>query len=62
MSTPMSSGLSPVAPLRTRLGRLIRDIRRKIAGAMILTSNRGFAERELFDDPVFATALLDRLL
>ena len=32
-------------------------------GAMILTSNRGFAEwGEIFSDPVVATALLDRLL
>lgn len=32
-------------------------------GAMILTSNRGFAEwGEAFGDPVVATALLDRLL
>lgn len=32
-------------------------------GAMILTSNRGFAEwAEVFADPVVATALLDRLL
>lgn len=32
-------------------------------GAMILTSNRGFAEwGEFFGDPVVATALLDRLL
>jgi len=32
-------------------------------GAMILTSNRGFAEwGEVFADPVVATALLDRLL
>ena len=32
-------------------------------GAMILTSNRGFAEwAEIFGDPVVATALLDRLL
>jgi DNA replication protein DnaC len=32
-------------------------------GAMIITSNRGFAEwGELFGDPVVATALLDRLL
>jgi DNA replication protein DnaC len=32
-------------------------------GAMILTSNRGFADwGELFGDPVVATALLDRLL
>jgi DNA replication protein DnaC len=32
-------------------------------GAMILTSNRGFAEwGEVFGDPVMATALLDRLL
>ena len=31
-------------------------------GAMILTSNRGFAEwAEVFGDPVVATALLDRL-
>ena len=31
--------------------------------AMILTSNRGFAEwAEVFGDPVMATALLDRLL
>jgi DNA replication protein DnaC len=31
--------------------------------AMILTSNRGFAEwGEIFGDPVVATALLDRLL
>ena len=30
---------------------------------MILTSNRGFAEwAEVFNDPVVATALLDRLL
>ena len=33
------------------------------SGAMILTSNRGFAEwGEVFGDPVVATALLDRLL
>src|SRR3989440_51134 len=32
-------------------------------GALILTSNRGFAEwGEVFGDPVVATALLDRLL
>ncbi|NWK94662.1 AAA family ATPase, partial [Sphingobium lactosutens] len=32
-------------------------------GAMILTSNRGFAEwSDVFGDPVVATALLDRLL
>jgi DNA replication protein DnaC len=32
-------------------------------GTMILTSNRGFAEwGEVFNDPVVATALLDRLL
>jgi hypothetical protein len=32
-------------------------------GAMILTSNRGFAEwGQVFGDPVVATALLDRLL
>ncbi|SON58469.1 transposase (plasmid) [Hartmannibacter diazotrophicus] len=32
-------------------------------GAMILTSNRGFAEwGEVFGDPVVANALLDRLL
>ena len=32
-------------------------------GAMVLTSNRGFAEwGEVFGDPVVATALLDRLL
>ncbi|WP_305848705.1 IS21-like element helper ATPase IstB [Mangrovicoccus sp. HB161399] len=32
-------------------------------GAMIMTSNRGFAEwGEVFGDPVVATALLDRLL
>ncbi|WP_342454057.1 ATP-binding protein [Sagittula salina] len=32
-------------------------------GAMILTSNRGFAEwGEVFGDPVVATVLLDRLL
>jgi hypothetical protein len=32
-------------------------------GAMILTSNRGFAEwGEIFGDPVVAAALLDRLL
>jgi DNA replication protein DnaC len=32
-------------------------------GAMILTSNRGFAQwGEIFGDPVVATALLDRLL
>lgn len=32
-------------------------------GAMILTSNRGFAEwGEVFGDPIVATAFLDRLL
>ena len=31
-------------------------------GAMILTSNRGFAQGNVFGDPVVATALLDRLL
>ena len=32
-------------------------------GAMILTSNRGFAEwADVFGEPVVATALLDRLL
>lgn len=32
-------------------------------GAMILTSNRGFAEwGDVFGDPDFATALLERLL
>jgi DNA replication protein DnaC len=31
-------------------------------GAMMLTSNRGFAYGEIFGDPVVATALLDRLL
>lgn len=32
-------------------------------GAMVLTSNRGFAEwGDVFGDPVVATALLDRLL
>ena len=32
-------------------------------GAMILTSNRGFAEwGDIFGDPVVATAFLDRLL
>jgi DNA replication protein DnaC len=37
--------------------------RRYEKGAMILTSNRGFAEwGEIFGDPVVATALLDRLL
>ena len=37
--------------------------RRYERGAMILTSNRGFAEwGEVFGDTVVATALLDRLL
>lgn len=32
-------------------------------GAMVLISNRGFAEwGDVFDDPVVATSLLDRLL
>src|ERR1700722_8791047 len=36
---------------------------RREKGAMILTSNRGFAEwGDVFGDPVVATALLDRLL
>ena len=41
---------------------LMKDARYE-RGAMILTSNRGFAEwGEVFGDPVVATALLDRLL
>ncbi len=36
---------------------------RRTKGAMVLKSNRGFAEwGEVFGDPVVATALLDRLL
>ena len=41
---------------------LMKDARYE-RGAMIRTSNRGFAEwGEVFGDPVVATALLDRLL
>lgn len=40
-----------------------RQYRAHEKGAMILTSNRGFAEwGDVFGDPVVATALLDRLL
>jgi IstB-like ATP binding protein len=47
-------------PLRNRgLGQLVNA--RYERAAMILTSNRGFAEwGEVFGDPVVATALLDR--
>ena len=46
-----------------RLAEKIRLYARYEKSAMILTSNRGFAEwGELFGDPVVATALLDRLL
>jgi DNA replication protein DnaC len=55
-------GYLPVVP---RGGNLFFQLvnARYERGAMILTSNRGFAEwGEVFGDPVVATALLDRLL
>ena len=55
-------GYPPVTPGGGNLFfQLVNDRYEK--GAMILTSNRGFAEwGEIFVDPVVATALLDRLL
>ena len=54
-------GYLPVVPGGNRSSSWSTPPTRK--GAMILTSNRGFAERgDVFGDPVVATALLDRLL
>src|SRR5690606_8953567 len=55
-------GYLPVTPGGGNLFFQLVDARYE-KGAMILTSNRGFAEwGEVFGDPVVATALLDRLL
>jgi DNA replication protein DnaC len=55
-------GYLPVAPGGGNLFFQLVNARYE-KGAMILTSNRGFAEwGEVFGDPVVATALLDRLL
>ncbi|RWR29807.1 hypothetical protein D2T29_13550 [Sinirhodobacter populi] len=57
----MTSNASRVA-LLNHYGALPRACRPYERGAMILTSNRGFAKwGEMFGDPVVATALLDRL-
>ena len=54
-------GYLPVVPGGNRSSSWSTPPTRK--GAMILTSNRGFAEwGDVFGDPVVATALLDRLL
>ena len=51
----------PVSPGGTNLFFQLVSVRDE-KGAMIVTSNRGFVEwGEVFDDPVVATALLDRL-
>jgi IstB-like ATP binding protein len=56
------SGCLPVVPDGGSLFFQLVNARYE-KGAMILTSNRGFAEwGEIFGDPVVATALLDRLL
>jgi DNA replication protein DnaC len=53
-------GYLPVTPAG---GNLFFQVVSYEKGAMILTSNRGFAEwGDVFGDPVVATALLDRLL
>ena len=55
-------GYLPVVPGGSNLFFQLVNARYE-KGALILTSNRGFAEwGELFGDPVVATALLDRLL
>jgi DNA replication protein DnaC len=55
-------GYLPVAPGGGNLFFQLVNARYE-RGAMILTSNRGFAEwGDVFGDPVVATALLDRLL
>jgi DNA replication protein DnaC len=55
-------GYLPVTPSGANLFFQLVNARYE-KGAMILTSNRGFAEwGEIFGDPVVATALLDRLL
>lgn len=55
-------GYLPVIPGGGNLFFQLVNARYK-KGAMILTSNRGFAEwGDVFGDPVVATALLDRLL
>jgi hypothetical protein len=55
-------GYLPVSPGGGNLSFQVVNARYE-KGAMILTSNRGFAEwGEVFDDAVVATALLDRLL
>ncbi|MDX8450213.1 IS21-like element helper ATPase IstB [Mesorhizobium captivum] len=55
-------GYLPVVPGGSNLFFQLVNARYE-KGAMILTSNRGFAEwGEVFGDPVVATALLDRLL
>ena len=55
-------GYLPVAPSGGNLFFQLVNARYE-KGALILTSNRGFAEwGEVFGDPVVATALLDRLL
>jgi DNA replication protein DnaC len=55
-------GYLPVAPGGGNLFFQLVNARYE-KGALILTSNRGFAEwGEVFGDPVVATALLDRLL
>ncbi|MGH1587921.1 IS21-like element helper ATPase IstB [Methylobacterium phyllosphaerae] len=55
-------GYLPVVPGGGNLFFQLVNVRYE-KGAVILTSNRGFAEwGEVFGDPVVATALLDRLL
>jgi DNA replication protein DnaC len=55
-------GYLPVTPGGSNLFFQLVNARYE-KGAMILTSNRGFAEwGQVFGDPVVATALLDRLL
>ncbi len=55
-------GYLPITPGGANLFFQLVNARHE-KGAMILTSNHGFAERgEVFGDPVVATALLDRLL
>ena len=55
-------GYLPVVPGEGNLFFQLVNARYE-SGAMILTSNRGFAEcGKVFGDPVVATALLDRLL
>ena len=55
-------GYLPITPAGSNLFFQLVNARYE-KGAMILTSNRGFAEwGEVFGDPVVATALLDRLL